>query len=62
MLPYKRVGVPKRIDINKSSASKECMCCHYWYFKIVGFKLEPHVCNKYHDVLMIAYELKKLQH
>ena len=24
-----------------------------------GFKFEPHVCNKCHDVLMAAYELNK---
>ena len=34
------------------------MLCHYWYFKDVGFKFDPHVCNKCHDVLMTAYELK----
>ena len=32
---------------------------HYWYFKDVGFKFEPHVCNKCHDVLKTADELKK---
>ena len=39
-------------NTNKTSASKEYMLCHYWYFKDVGFKFEPHVCNKSHDVLM----------
>ena len=34
------------------------MLCHYWYFKDVGFKSEPHVCNKCHDALMTAYKLK----
>ena len=48
----------KGIDTNKTSASKECMICHYWYFKDVGFKLELHVCNKCHDVLVTAYELQ----
>ena len=38
---------------------KKCMLCHYWYFKDVGYKFEPPVCNKCHDVLMIAYKLKK---
>ena len=33
------------------------MLCHYWYFKDVGFKSEPQVCNKCQDVLMTAYEL-----
>ena len=36
------------------------MLCHYGYFKDVGFKFEPHVCNKCHDVLMTAYELKNI--
>ena len=36
------------------------MFCYYWYFKDVGFKFEPHVCNKCHDVLMTAYELKNI--
>ena len=36
------------------------MLCHYWYFKDVGFKFEQHVCNKSHDVLMTAYELKNI--
>ena len=35
------------------------MLYHYWYFKD-GFKFEPHVCNKCHDVLMTAYELKNI--
>ena len=30
------------------------------FFKDVGFKFEPHVCNKCHDVLMTAYELKNI--
>ena len=34
------------------------MLCHYRYFKDVGWKFEPHVCNKCHDLLMDAYELE----
>ena len=58
MLQYKRIEVSEGIDVNKTNASKECMLCHYWYFKDVGFKFEPHVSNKCHDLLMTAYELK----
>ena len=36
------------------------MLHHYWYFKDTGFKFEPHVCNKCHDILMTAYELKNI--
>ena len=46
MLPYEKIDVSEEIDTNKTSASKECMLCHYWYFKYVGYKFEPHNCNK----------------
>ena len=59
MLQYKKLDVSEVIDINKTSASKECMLRHYWYFKDVGFKFELHVSNKCHVVLMTTYELKK---
>ena len=58
MLQYERIDVSEGIDTNKTGASKECVLCHYWYFKDVGFKSEPHVCNKCHDALMTAYKLK----
>ena len=61
MLKYEANDISEGINTIKTSASKECMLCHYWYFKGVGFKFEPHVCNKYHDVLMTAYELKNIQ-
>ena len=59
MLQYEKIDVSEGIDTNKTSASKECMLCHYWYFKDVGFKFEEHVCNVCHDLLMMAYGLKK---
>ena len=60
MLQYEKIDILKEIDINKTSTSKECMLCHYWYYENVGFKFEVHVCNKCHDVLMTAYELKNI--
>ena len=32
MLYSDRTDVSKGIYINKTSASKECDICHYWYF------------------------------
>ena len=46
MLQYERIDVSEEIDINKTDASKQCMLCHYWYFKDVRYKFEPHVCSK----------------
>ena len=60
MLQCEKIDVSEGTDVNKRSTSKECMLCHYWYFKDVGFKFEPHVCNKCHDVLMTSYELKSI--
>ena len=60
MLQCNRIDILEGIDINKTSASKKCLLCHYFYFKDVGFKFEPHLCNKYHDVLMTAYELESI--
>ena len=61
MLQYEKIIVSEGIYVNKTSLSKECMLSHYWYFKDVGFKFEPHVCNKCHAVLMTAYELKTIE-
>ena len=32
MLYYDRTDVSEGIDVNKTSASKECIICLYWYF------------------------------
>ena len=60
MLQYEKIDVSEGIDTNKTSASKECILCHYWYFKDVGFKFERRVWNKCHYVLMTAYKLKNI--
>ena len=36
------------------------MLCHYWYFKDVGYKFQPYVCNGCHAVSMMVYELKSI--
>ena len=48
------------ISINKTSLSKEFMLCRYWYFKDIGSKVEPHVSNECHNVLMTAYDLENI--
>ena len=60
MLQYKKIDVPEKIDVNKTSASKECELCHYWFFKDIGFNFEEHVCNKCHDLLTMAHSLKDI--
>ena len=60
MIQYERIDVSERIDLNKTSASEECMICNYWYFLDIGYKYEPHVCNKCHDISIMAYELENI--
>ena len=60
MLQYKKISISEGIDTNKTSASKECELCHYQYFKDVGYKFQPYVCNGCHAVSMMAYELKNI--
>ena len=50
MLRYQKLNASEGIDVNKTSASKECELCHYWFFKDVGFKFEEHVCNGCHII------------
>ena len=49
MVQYEKVS--EGIDVNKTSASKECE---------LGFKFEEHVCKRCHDLLTMAYSLKNL--
>ena len=59
MLQYERIDISERIDLNKLDISKECMICHYWYFKDIGYKYQPYACNKCHDLSMVVYDLKE---
>ena len=53
MIYFHRTDVSEGIDVNKTSASKECDICHYWYFLSYSFKFQPNVCNRCHDLLMM---------
>ena len=57
MLQYERIDVSEGIDLNKSDKSKECMICHYWYFKDIDYKYESLVSNACHDLSMVFYDL-----
>ena len=58
MLQYPEIDASEEIDVNKTGTSKECELCHYWFFKDIGFKFEEHVCNRFHDLLTMAYSKK----
>ena len=60
MLQYDRIDISEGIDINKTNASKECKVCHYWYFKDIGFKCEPHLYNGCHDLMQKAVSFNNI--
>ena len=57
-MQYNKIDVSEGIDVNKTSVSKGCGLCHYWFFKDIGFKFEEYVCNGCHDLLTMTNSLK----
>ena len=57
MLEYDRIDFLEGIHVNKTGASKECHIYHYQYFKDIGFKYEPYLCNGCHDLMQKAMSL-----
>ena len=60
MLCFDRTNISEGIDVNKTSPSKECYNCHYWYFLKYSFKFKSNVCNRYHDLLMMYMKLSEI--
>ena len=54
MLECDRIDISEGIDINKTSASKECDICHRWYFLYKNFNYEPYLCNECHGLMQKA--------
>ena len=34
-----------------------CDICHYWYFLNKGFKFQPNLCSRCHNLLMVSMNL-----
>ena len=49
MISYERIDKSKGIGFNKGEHSVKCMICNCYYFKDIGFKYQPHVCNGCYD-------------
>ena len=60
MLYCERIDVSEGIDVNKTSASKECNVCHYWYFLNISFKFQPNVCNRSFALSMMSINLSDI--
>ena len=60
MLYFNRIDVSQKIDVIKTSASKECHICHYCYFLSYSFKFQSNVCNRCHDIFMMSTNLNDI--
>ena len=60
MLEYDRIDISEGIDTNKTSASKECNICYYWYFLDNNFNYEPYLCIGCHDLMQKAMSFKNV--
>ena len=60
MLEYDRIDISEGIDTDKTSASKECSICHYWYFLNKNFNYDPYLCNGCHDLMQKAMSFKNV--
>ena len=60
MISYERIDKSEGIDFNQGENSVKCMICNYYYFKVIGFKYQPYVCNRCHDFRMTVQNLSDI--
>ena len=60
MLYYDRIDISEEIDVNKTSASKECVACPYQHFLNDSFTFQPNVCNRCYDLLIMSVNFKDI--
>ena len=61
MLYFHRIQVFEGDDVNKTSVSEECDSFHSWYFLNKGFKFQPNILNRRHDLLMMSENLSDFE-
>ena len=60
MVFFHKIVFPEWIDANTKSKWKESDVCHYWYFLNKGFKFQPNVYDRCHDLLMMPMSLSDI--
>ena len=60
MSEYDKIDISEDIDTNKTSTSKECNICHYWYFLDKNFNYEPYLCNECQDLMQKVMSFKNV--
>ena len=60
MLECNRIDLSEGIDVNKTSNSRECSFCHYYYFLNINFHYQKYLCDVCHDMSMKANSMQNL--
>ena len=60
MIEYNRIDLDEGIDVNKTSSSRECWLCHYWYFLDKNFNYQKYYCDGCDDISMKTVSIKNL--
>ena len=60
MVYFDQINISEGFDVNKTSASKKCDVCHYWYFLNNSFKVQVNACNASHDLLMMSMNISDI--
>ena len=60
MLEYDIIDLSEGIDVNKTSSSRECSFCYYYYFLGINFNYQKYLCDGCHDTSMKANSMQNL--
>ena len=59
MLYYDRIDLSEGIDAAKSSNSKECIVCYYFFFNH-EIEFQDSVCNGCHDLMVLCLNISDI--
>ena len=60
MLEYDRIDISEGIDANKTSNSRECSLCKFYYFLNTNFNYQMLLCDGCHNISMKANSMQNL--
>ena len=60
MLEYDRIDLSEGIDVNKTSNSRECSLCKFYYFLNNNFNYQTYLCDGCHDISTKATSMQNL--
>ena len=60
MLEYGRIDISEGIDVNKTSNSRECSLCKFYYFLNKNFNYQTHLRDGCHDMSRKANSMQNV--